>query len=66
MSTPDKPIVMCALCNRELEPAQVHVAYLGNAFPVELLKCPTCGQVFIPEDLALGKMIDVEKQLEDK
>jgi predicted RNA-binding Zn-ribbon protein involved in translation (DUF1610 family) len=66
MSTPEKPPVMCALCNRALEPAQVNVAYLGNAFPVELLKCPTCGQVFIPEDLALGKMVDVEKQLEDK
>ena len=66
MSTPEKPPVMCALCNRPLEPAQVNVAYLGNPFPVELLKCATCGQVFIPEDLALGKMIDVEKQLEDK
>jgi hypothetical protein len=42
------------------------VAYLGNAFPVDLLKCSKCGLVLIPEDLALGKMVEVEKQLEDK
>jgi len=57
---------MCANCNVPMEVAKVDVAYLGNAFPVELLKCPNCGLVFIPEDLALGKMVDVEKQLEDK
>ncbi len=62
---PDEPW-MCANCNLPLEVANVDVGYLGNAFPVELLKCPRCGLVFIPEDLALGKMADVEKQLEDK
>ena len=67
MTAPGDPAsVMCAQCQRPLEPATVNVAYLGNAFPVELLKCPGCGQVFIPEDLALGKMVEVEKQLEDK
>ena len=25
-----------------------------------------CGKVFVPEDLALGKMAEVEKALEDK
>jgi len=58
--------VLCGLCQQPLEPATVPVAYLGSAFPVTLLKCPTCGQVFIPEDLALGKMAEVEKMLEDK
>jgi len=57
---------MCGSCNIPLEIAKVDVGYLGNAFPVDLLKCPNCGLVFIPEDLALGKMADVEKQLEDK
>ncbi len=57
---------MCDNCNIPLQPDKVDVAYMGNAFPVELLKCPNCGLVFIPEDLALGKMVDVEKQLEDK
>ena len=42
------------------------ISYLGSAYPVDLLKCPSCGLVFIPEELALGKMLEVEKSLEDK
>lgn len=57
---------ICATCNIPLQPAKVSIAYLGNAFPVDLLKCPQCGVVWIPEDLALGRMADVEKTLEDK
>jgi hypothetical protein len=57
---------MCAKCNVPLETGKVTVSYLGSAFPVDLLICPTCGQVLIPEELALGKMVEVEKTLEDK
>ncbi len=57
---------ICANCNVPLETGKVDVAYLDNAFPVDLLKCPNCGLVLIPEDLALDKMMEVEKQLEDK
>lgn len=42
------------------------VAYLNNAYPVDLLSCPHCGLVLVPEDLALGKMVEVERALEDK
>ena len=62
----DQQAWMCANCNVPLETGKVDVGYLGNAFPVDLLKCPNCGLVLIPEDLALGKMVEVEKQLEDK
>ncbi len=62
----DQLVWMCANCNMPLETSKVDVAYLDNAFPVDLLKCPNCGLVLIPEDLALGKMVEVEKQLEDK
>lgn len=62
----DQPTWLCANCNIPLEVAKVDVAYLGNAFPVDLLRCPKCGLVLITEDLALGKMAEVEKQLEDK
>jgi uncharacterized Zn finger protein len=58
--------VQCAQCARELETASVTIGYMDSAFQVDLLRCPKCGQVFIPEDLALGKMAEVEKQLEDK
>jgi hypothetical protein len=44
----------------------VTITYLESSFPVELLRCPQCGLVYIPEDLAVGKMLQVEKTLEDK
>jgi hypothetical protein len=45
---------------------KVNVAYLGSKFPVDLLQCPQCGQAFVPEELAMGKMAEVERILEDK
>ena len=60
------PDWVCGRCNIPLKVSRVNIAYLGNAFPVDLLKCPQCGLVFIPENLALGKMAEVEKSLEDK
>jgi rubredoxin len=56
----------CADCGEPLKPGKVDISYLGSSFPVELLKCPNCGLVFVPEELALGKMAEVEKTLEDK
>lgn len=56
----------CHKCNEELVPKQVNVTYLGSSFPVELLKCPKCNLVLITEELALGKMAEVEQTLEDK
>jgi hypothetical protein len=49
-----------------LQPGRVTVEYMGSAFPVDLPRCPKCGQVFVPEELATGKMLEVEKALEDK
>ncbi|GAP13643.1 hypothetical protein LARV_01398 [Longilinea arvoryzae] len=56
----------CANCDLPLEPGQVMVSYLGNSYPVNLMRCPNCGMVLVPEDLALGRMVEVEKALEDK
>lgn len=56
----------CVDCGEALVPGKVDISYLGNSFPVDLLKCPKCGLVLIPEELALGKMAEVEKALEDK
>lgn len=56
----------CARCGLPLELGKVTVEYLGSAFPVDLLKCPKCEMVFVPEELALGKMAEVEQALEDK
>jgi hypothetical protein len=57
---------VCAACGEPLKSGKVMISYLGSAFPVDLLKCPACGVVFIPEELVLGKMLEVEKSLEDK
>jgi hypothetical protein len=57
---------VCADCGEALVPGKVDISYLGSSFPVDLLTCPNCGLVLIPEELALGKMNEVEKALEDK
>ncbi|MDD2215000.1 MAG: hypothetical protein PHR60_03875 [Eubacteriales bacterium] len=62
----NKEGLMCSKCRLLLEPGKAHITYLKSTFPVELLTCPKCGEVYVPEDLALGKMQEVEKNLEDK
>jgi hypothetical protein len=58
--------LICLKCNVPLESGRVTVQYMDSAFPVELPRCPQCGLVYVPETLAIGKMLDVEKALEDK
>ncbi|MEG6523755.1 DVU_1557 family redox protein [Desulfotomaculum sp. 1211_IL3151] len=58
--------IQCLKCNVEMKLGPVEATYLNSKFPVQLLKCPKCGLVYIPEELARGKMLEVEKALEDK
>ena len=58
--------IICTRCNRALIKAKVKLSYLDMKFENELLKCPECNQVFITEDLAMGKMLEVERALEEK
>jgi hypothetical protein len=60
------PVVMCATHQVRLEPGKVEVTYQGHTFPVEALCCPICGQALIPEELAKGRMLEVERTLEEK
>jgi hypothetical protein len=39
---------------------------MGNRMTANLSQCPICGYVLISEELALGKMAEVEQVLEDK
>jgi uncharacterized protein with PIN domain len=59
-------VVICYQCQKELSPAKTNISYLGISFPANILRCPECGQVYIPEELAKGRMAEVERQLEDK
>jgi hypothetical protein len=45
---------------------KVVFSYLGHTVAHEVQSCPKCGKVYIPADLAEGKMAEVEEQLEDK
>lgn len=56
----------CTKCNIPLVKGKAKFMYLDNGFPVEMPVCPCCGFVFVPEELALGKVLAVEKALEDK
>ncbi|MCR4607528.1 MAG: hypothetical protein K5771_07375 [Oscillospiraceae bacterium] len=56
----------CFKCNVPLIKGKAKFMYLDNGFPVELPVCPACGFVYVPEELALGKVASVERALEDK
>ena len=47
MNEPTVPVDLapwvCGRCHIALQPAKAKIAYLGNAFPVDLLTCPQCG-----------------------
>ncbi|MDR3671406.1 MAG: hypothetical protein P4L36_11190 [Holophaga sp.] len=58
--------LICHRCQKELVPGKTDFSYLGHRFHTDVLKCPDCGQVFIPEELAKGRISEVEMQLEDK
>lgn len=58
--------LICHPCQVELVPRKTDFTYLGHTFYTDLLKCPRCGQVFIPEEMAKGRIAEVEMQLEDK
>jgi hypothetical protein len=62
---PDDGQWACA-CGEKLSPGPVLAGYLGSAFTITLLTCPACGLALVPEELALGKMAQVEQLLEDK
>ena len=63
---PPKPPILCAKHEVELAPAKVQVTYQGHTFPVDMLACPVCGLALVPEDLARGRMLEVEQTLEEK
>jgi hypothetical protein len=49
-----------------MQPAKTSFTYMGLYFHAEVPRCPQCGQVYISEELARGKMAEVEMQLEEK
>ena len=60
------PKLICDRCKLEMTPQKTHFSYLGHAFSTDIPTCPGCGQVYIDEQLAKGRMAQVEMELEDK
>ena len=58
--------IVCAECGVRLELIDTKFSYLGHDFSHPVPKCPKCGQLFIPEETAAGKIAEVEAMLEDK
>ena len=58
--------LICVACNASLAPKKTVFEYMDMSFTHELLCCPICGMVFIPEHLAEGKIAEVERTIEDK
>jgi hypothetical protein len=56
----------CGKCKEDLVKKRTAFSYLGHTFSTEVMCCPKCGKVFIPKELAEGKMAAVEQELEDK
>ncbi len=51
---------------KPLEIVKVGFTYMKGNFEVPFSACPGCGLVMIPEELAMGKMAEAERILEDK
>lgn len=62
----DQEVKICYQCQKELKPMKTYLSYLGHSFSADILKCPECGEVYIPEELVKGRIAEVEMQLEDK
>lgn len=56
----------CCKCGVELQMKKTIFVYLEHEMYHEVPCCPACGQVYIPEELANGKIAAVEMELEDK
>lgn len=57
---------VCFRCEQQLVEGPVLVEYLGNSMTAQLLQCPSCHMVLVSEELAIGKIAEVEKIFEDK
>lgn len=57
---------ICARCSAGLVRSGVRITYLGNSFSLDLPVCPGCGSVLVTEDVAMKRIAEAERILEDK
>lgn len=56
----------CRRCGEALVEDKVVFEYLDHTVANPMLRCPKCGLVLVPADIAEGKMAETETMLEDK
>lgn len=56
----------CCKCNVEMVEKKTTFTYLGHEANYVVLRCPVCGQAYVPQELADGKIAEVETLLEEK
>ena len=61
-----KSKLICDKCQVEMVEMDTQFLYLDRSFRHKVLRCPKCGQIFIPEQLARVRMREVEATIEDK
>ena len=66
MKIENETVKPCGDCTLPFGSAETRFSYLGHEFSHQVPGCGKCGQVFISEDLAAGKISEVETMLEDK
>jgi hypothetical protein len=64
--TVEERIWKCGKCNEALVMKKTVFSYLGHTVAHDVQVCPKCGKIYIPQDLAEGKMAELEEKLEDK
>lgn len=63
---PEDLVWKCFRCDQQLVADSVLAEYLGNNITTQLPQCPSCHMILVSEDLAIGKIAEVEKLLENK
>ena len=62
----EKIEIICMKCDVKMEERGITFRYLGRTFKHRILRCPSCGQAYVPEELAKGRMAQVESMKEEK
>jgi hypothetical protein len=58
--------IICDRCGIPLSNREIALSYMGYEFKAHVPHCPQCGQPYIDEELVRGRMLEVERALEDK
>jgi len=56
----------CFQCKEQMVQGELKLMYLEIDATVTGLICPKCGDGYVPEELAIGKLAEGEKKIEDK